>query len=80
MFKKILAGAVLSLFMAGCVQISPSVDINGIPVHKRTPEEQAAHDKAEQEKKQQKQLEKQRKDQEKKDREAQQKKQKKDDD
>jgi len=73
MFKKLIAGAVLSFFMLGlgCVQ-GPLVDVDGTGYgHKpRTPEEQAAHDKAKQEKDERKHQEKLRKDQEKQDKEA----------
>jgi len=74
MFKKLLAGALLSLFLAGCVQ-GPLVDLSGVGVERkpRTPEEQAAHDKAEREKQERKRQEKLRKDQEKKEKEAQEK-------
>jgi len=74
MFKKLLAGALLSFFMLGCVQ-GPLVDVDGTGYgHKpRTAEEQAVHDKAKQEKDERKRQEKLRKDQEKKEKEAQEK-------
>jgi sRNA-binding protein len=74
MFKKLLAGALLSFFMLGCVQ-GPLVDVDGTGYgHKpRTAEEQVAHDKAKQEKDERKRQEKLRKDQEKKEKEAQEK-------
>ena len=74
MFKKLLAGAVLCFFLLGCVQ-GPLVDLSGVGVDRnpRTPEEQAAHDKAKQEKEERKRQEKLRKDQEKKEKEAQEK-------
>ena len=74
MFKKLLAGAILSMFMLGCVQ-GPLVDVSGVGVERkpRTPEEQAVHDKAKQEKDERKRQEKLRKDQEKKEKEAQEK-------
>jgi hypothetical protein len=71
MFKKLIAGAVLSFFMLGCVQ-GPLVDVDGVGYgHKpRTPEEQAAHDQADREKQERKRQEKLRKDQEKQEKEA----------
>jgi sRNA-binding protein len=74
MLKKLIAGAVLSFFMLGCVQ-GPLVDVDGVGYGRkaRTPEEQAAHDKAKQEKDERKRQEKLRKDQEKKEKEAREK-------
>ena len=63
MFKKLLAGALLSFFMLGCVQ-GPLVDVDGTGYgHKpRTAEEQAVHDKAKQEKAEKEQKKKKDKD------------------
>ena len=76
MFKKLIAGAVLSFFMLGCVQShGPLVNVDGTGYgHKpRTPEEQAAHDRAKLEKDERKRQEKLVKDQEKKEKEAREK-------
>ncbi len=70
MIKKALAGAVLSFFLAGCVQ-GPLVDLSGIQVERkaRTPAEQAAYEKEKREKQERDRQEKLRKEQEKRDRE-----------
>jgi sRNA-binding protein len=72
MLKRLFCAVVFSCFLLGCVQ-GPLVDLSGVGVERkpRTPEEQAAHDKAKQEKEEKKRQEKLRKEQEKKDKEAQ---------